>query len=95
MLHLVCGLFIAVYVGGGNLKAWLPVCVLGFWPVTHVLAVLERVALQDATATLALLAGLGAVSAGVRMFARLQRQSYGPIECYERPAQTQRLDLGG
>ena len=85
--------FASSYVGGGNLKAWLPVCVLGFWPVTHMLAVLERVTMRDASTTIALLAGLAAVSAGVRMFARSQRESYGPVEFCELPVETQRLDL--
>jgi hypothetical protein len=111
VLHLLCGLFIAIasldvvmlgfrtlpfassYVGGGNLKAWLPLCVLGFWPVTRMLATLERVATGDASTTIALLAGLAAVSAGIRMYARSQRESYGPVEFYELPVETQRLDL--
>jgi hypothetical protein len=85
--------FASSYVGGGNLKAWLPVCVLGLWPVTRTLAVLERVATRDASATIALLAGFVAVSAGIRMFARSQRESYGSVAFYELPLETQRLDL--
>jgi hypothetical protein len=45
-----------------NLKAWLPVCVLGLWPVTRTVAVFERVAARDASATIALLAGFGFVA---------------------------------
>jgi len=86
--------FASGYVAGGNLKAWVPVCIVGFWPVTHVPAGIERLAMGDAGAIAAFVAGLTLFSAGVRMLGGRQRRSYGPVEFYELPAQAQRLNLG-
>src|SRR5947208_10295191 len=68
--------FASGYVAGGNLKAWVPVCIVGFWPVTHVLAGIERLAMGDAGAIAAFVARLTLFSAGVRMLGRRQRRSY-------------------
>ena len=40
--------FASGYVAGGNLKAWVPACIIGFWPLTHVLGGIERASRQTA-----------------------------------------------
>jgi hypothetical protein len=85
--------FASSYVCGGNLKAWLPLYLIALIPVTRLLAWLERFALREAESTLILLAALALVSATVRILDKRQRQRYGPIDFYEVPAETQRLDL--
>jgi hypothetical protein len=85
--------FASSYVAGGNLKGWLAVSIIGFWPLTHAIAGIERNALGGWDTTIMLLAGLATLSAGVRGLGRRQRKSYGPIDFCELPAQTQRLDL--
>jgi hypothetical protein len=85
--------FASGYVAGGNLKGWLAIGIVGFWPLTRIIAGLERVAIRDVRSTVAFLAGLALMTVAARMLDRWQRQSYGPVDFYELPAQAQRLDL--
>jgi hypothetical protein len=85
--------FASSYAAGGNLKGWLAASIVGFWPLTHGIAGIERSALAGWDSTLMLIAGLAVLSAGVRVLGRRQRRSYGPIDFCELPAQAQRLDL--
>ena len=84
--------FASSYAGGGNLKGWMPVSVIVFL-LTYILAAIERVALSDwSSGIIWALVPLAAIP-GIRMFERRQRESYGPVDFYELPGQTQRLDL--
>jgi hypothetical protein len=85
--------FASSYVGGGNLKAWLPIYLIAFIPVTRLFARVERLAFTGAGPALIFLGSLAVLSATTRLFDKRQRQSYGPVEFYEVPPQTQRLDL--
>ncbi len=85
--------FASSYAGGGNLKGWLAVFVIGFFPVTAILAGIEHAALRGWPAGIILAAVLVGAVPGIRVLERRQRDSYGPIDFYELPGQTQRLDL--
>jgi hypothetical protein len=85
--------FASSYAGGGNLKGWLPVFVIAFWPIADLLANLEAAALKSRPAALVFVVVLLAGLPAIRLFARRQRDSYGPVDFYEMPGQTQRLDL--
>jgi hypothetical protein len=85
--------FASSYAGGANLKGWLPVFVIAFFPVTHILAAMENAALNDWPARIVLAGVLLGALPGIRLLERRQRDSYGPVDFYELPGQTQRLDL--
>jgi hypothetical protein len=85
--------FASSYAGGGNLKGWLPVAVIAFLPLSYILADAERAALNHPSSALLFSLVLIVAAAGIRVFDRRQRESYGPVDFYELPGQTQRLDL--
>jgi hypothetical protein len=85
--------FASSYSGGGNLKGWLPVMVIVFFPLAHILAGIEGAALTSWHASAILAAVLLAVLPGIRVLERRQRDSYGPVDFYDLPGQTQQLDL--
>jgi hypothetical protein len=84
--------FASSYAGGGNLKGWMPVFFIVFL-LTYVLADVERAALNSWSGGIIWSAVLLAAIPGIRRFERRQRDSYGPVDFYELPGQTQRLDL--
>ena len=84
--------FASSYAGGTNLKGWMPVFVLVFL-LTNILAAIERVALSDRSSAIIWALVLLASIPGTRRLERRQRESYGPVDFYELPDQTQRLDL--
>jgi hypothetical protein len=85
--------FASSYAGGGNLKGWLPVAAIAFLPLSYLLADAERAALNHPSSALLLSLVLLAAVTGIRVFDHRQRASYGPVDFYELPGQTQRLDL--
>jgi hypothetical protein len=84
--------FASSYAGGTNLKGWMPVFFL-MVPLTYILAGIERMALSDPTSGIIWALVLVAAILVARVFERRQRESYGPVDFYELPQQTQRLDL--
>jgi hypothetical protein len=85
--------FASSYVGGGNLKGWLPAYAIVFLPLVHVLAALERIALNDTMASVILIVAMVCLRLAAQRFSRRQQQAYGPVDFHELSDVTQRLDL--
>jgi len=85
--------FASSYVAGGNLKVWLPAYAIVFLPLVHAVSTLERIVVNDPSASLILITVLTALYASTRWYAHRQRQAYGPIDLRELTGESQRLDL--